>query len=71
MAWGLKAVQVGPPREVGLPVSHRMMDATSVLPNPSTSLAWLPPSIASELEVARYMLVALYSVGGTTKAFKT
>jgi len=34
------------------------MAAPPVLPNPTTPLAWLPPSLASQFEVSRYLLVA-------------
>ncbi|KAK7691342.1 hypothetical protein QCA50_004737 [Cerrena zonata] len=36
-----------------------MSNTTIVLPNPYTSLAWLPPTLASQLEIARYICCAV------------
>jgi hypothetical protein len=44
-------------------------------PNPTTPLAWLPPALASQFEVARYLLVATCGVSDcrtrVTRVFTT
>ena len=41
--------------------------APAVFPNAETSLAWLEPSIANQLEASRYLYCAVIGVCGTLK----
>ncbi|CAA7262014.1 unnamed protein product [Cyclocybe aegerita] len=41
-----------------VPTDLSMATDIPQLPNPTTPLAWLPPSLASQFEVSRYLLVA-------------
>ena len=46
-----------------------MSNTTIELPNPFTSLAWLPPSLAEQLEVARYLCCAVIGVSELNNAY--
>lgn len=50
-------------RHLQLPHLFRaIMAPAALLPNPYTSLAWLPADIATQVEISRYICCAVFGV---------